>query len=109
MLIRRLAASACALCLAAPAVAVAKDGYVGHARHTVASIPAGDTKYDLPHQPMHNTPVARQAAPQPSSSSGDANGWQLAALAEAALLATVAVGATVAASGRRDSAPHVGA
>jgi hypothetical protein len=110
MLIRRLAASACTLCLTVPAVAAAKDGYVGHARHTVASIPAGDTKYDLPHQrPMHNTPVARQAAPQPSSSSGDANGWQLAALAEAALLATVAVGATVAASGRRDSAPHVGA
>jgi hypothetical protein len=110
MLIRRFAASACALCLAVPAAAAAKDGYVGHPRHTVASIPAGDTKYDLPHQqPTHDTPVARQAALQPGSSSGDASGWQLAALAEAALLATVAVGATAAVSGRRDSAPHVGA
>jgi hypothetical protein len=53
--------------------------------------------------------VARRAGPEPGSSSGDANGWQLAALAEAALLATVAVGATAAVSGRRDSAPHVGA
>jgi hypothetical protein len=109
MLIRRIVASACALCLAVPAVAAAKDGNVGHVRHTVASVPAGDTKYDLPHQqPTHNTPVLRQAAPQPSTSSDDANGWQVAALAEAALLAAVAVGA-VAATGRRGSAPRMGA
>ena len=109
MLIRRIVASACALCLAVPAVAAAKDGYVGHVRHTVASIPAGDTKYDLPSQPpMHNTPVAPRAASQASASSDDANGWQIAAVGEAALLALVAVGA-VAATGRRGSAPRMGA
>jgi hypothetical protein len=110
MLNRRIAAGACALCLAVPAAATAKDGYNGHVRHTVASVPAGDTKYDLPSQPpMHNTPVAPQAASQASaSSSDDANGWQLAALGEAALLAVVAVGA-VAATGRRGSAPRMGA
>jgi hypothetical protein len=108
MLIRRLAASACTLCLTVPAVAAAKDGYVGHVRHTVASIPAGDTKYDLPAQPpMHNTPAAPQAMSQARASSDDENGWQIAALAEAMLRATVAVGAVAAAS-RRDRAPHMG-
>jgi hypothetical protein len=108
MLTRRIAAAACALCLAVPAAAVAKDGYVGHVRHAVASHPAGDTKDDLPgQQPMHDTPAAPQAASQANASSDDDNGWQLAALAETALLATVAVGA-VALAGRRDNAPHVG-
>jgi len=109
MLIRRIVASACALCLAVPAAATAKDGYVGHVRHTVASVPAGDTKYDLPNQPAtHNTAVAPQAASRASASSDDTNNWQIAALAEAALLAAVAVGA-VAATGRRGSAPRMGA
>ena len=108
MFFRRIVAGACALCLALPAVAAAKDGYMGHVRHAVASVPAGDTKYDLPGQPpMHNTAVAPQAAAQTNASSDDASGWQIAALAEAALLATVAVGA-VALAGRRDGAPHMG-
>jgi hypothetical protein len=109
MLIRRLVASACALCLAVPAVAAAKDGYVGHDRHTAAGLPAGDTKYDLPgQQPMHNTPLAPQAMSQARASSDDENGWQVAALAEAMLLATVAVGGAAAVARRRDRAPGMG-
>jgi hypothetical protein len=109
MLIRRIVASACALCLAVPAVAAAKDGYAGHVRHTVASIPAGDTKYDLPAQPpMHNTPLAPQAMSQARASSDGENGWQIAALAEGMLLATVAVGGAAAVARRRDRAPHMG-
>jgi serine/threonine protein kinase HipA of HipAB toxin-antitoxin module len=49
MLIRRIAASACALCLAVPAVATAKDvRYVGHTHHATAVLAVGDTKGDLP-------------------------------------------------------------
>ncbi|MGZ6754880.1 MAG: hypothetical protein ACXVEJ_15600, partial [Nocardioides sp.] len=49
MLIRRIVASACALCLAVPAVATAKDvRYVGHVHHTAALVATGDTKGDLP-------------------------------------------------------------
>ena len=49
MLIRRIVASACALCLAVPAVATAKDvRYVGHVHHTAALVAVGDTKDDLP-------------------------------------------------------------
>jgi hypothetical protein len=64
MLTRRIVAGACALCLAVPAAAGAKDvRYVGHAHHvvlvatgdtksdlprTVAVVPPGDTKSDLP-------------------------------------------------------------
>jgi hypothetical protein len=46
MLIRRIAASACALCLAVPAVAAAKDD-VGHAHQAAAVLAVGDTKGDL--------------------------------------------------------------
>jgi hypothetical protein len=106
---RRIAAGACALCLAVPAAANAKDVYVGHLRHTVARVPTGNAKHALLSQPaMHNTPVAPQGASRASASSDDANGWQIAAVGEAALLALVAVGA-VAATGRRASAPRMGA
>jgi hypothetical protein len=46
MLIRRIAASACALCLAVPAVAAAKDD-VGHAHQAAAVLAVGDTKGEL--------------------------------------------------------------
>jgi hypothetical protein len=47
MLIRRIVATVCALCLAVPAVAGAKDvRYVGHAHHAVL-VATGDTKSDL--------------------------------------------------------------
>jgi hypothetical protein len=112
MLIRRLAAGACALCLAVPAVAAAKDGYVGHVRHAVASHPAGDTKYDLPSSPpMHVTPVTAGAAAQATATSDDdVSGWQLVALGEAALVATLAAGGAVLVGGRRrNGALHPGA
>jgi hypothetical protein len=48
MLTRRIVASVCALCLAVPAAASAKDvRYVGHAHHAVL-VATGDTKSDLP-------------------------------------------------------------
>ena len=48
MLTRRIVASVCALCLAIPAAASAKDvRYVGHAHHAVL-VATGDTKSDLP-------------------------------------------------------------
>jgi hypothetical protein len=48
MLTRRIVASACALCLALPAAAGAKDvRYVGHVHHAAAIVVAGDTKGDL--------------------------------------------------------------
>jgi hypothetical protein len=105
MIIRRITAGACALALALPAVAAAKDGYVGHIRHGQDSAPIGDTKYDLPSSPpMHVTPVAAGAATQATTASGDdTNGWQLVALGEAALVATLAAGGAVLVGGRRRS------
>jgi hypothetical protein len=48
MLTRRIVAGACALCLAVPAAAGAKDvHYVGHA-HPAVVVATGDTKSDLP-------------------------------------------------------------
>jgi hypothetical protein len=130
MLIHRLAASACALCLAVPAVATAKDvRYVGHAHHAtavvavgdtkgdlpgaVSAIPPGDTKDDLPGSvaspATHNSAVAPRVTSQPTASTDDAtNGWRLAALIEAGLLAALAIGATVFMTGRQHRAPHMG-
>ena len=130
MLIRRLAASACALCLAVPAVATAKDvRYVGHAHHATAvlavgdtkgdlsgaasAVPPGDTKDDLPgtvaSPATHNSAVAPRVTSQPTASTDDAtNGWRLAAVIEAGLLAALAIGATVFMTGRRHRAPHMG-
>ena len=130
MLIRRLAASACALCLAVPAVATAKDvRYVGHAHHATAvlavgdtkgdlsgaasAVPPGDTKDDLPgtvaSPATHNSAVAPRVTSQPTASTDDAtNGWRLAALIEAGLLAALAIGAAVFMTGRRHRAPHMG-
>jgi hypothetical protein len=130
MLIRRIAASACALCLAVPAVATAKDvRYVGHAHHAtavlavgdtkgdlrgaVAAVPPGDTKDDLPgavaSPATHNTAVAPRATSQSTASTDDAtNGWRLAAVIEAGVLAALAIGAAVFMTGRRHRAPHMG-
>ena len=130
MLIRRIAASACALCLAVPAVATAKDvRYVGHAHHATAvlavgdtkgdlsgaasAVPPGDTKDDLPgtvaSPATHNTAVAPRVTSQSTASTDDAtNGWRLAAVIEAGLLAALAIGATVFMTGRRHRAPHMG-
>lgn len=109
MISRRILAGACALCLAVPAAATAKDvRFVGHLHHSVPAVATGDTKYDLVSTPpAHNTAVAQSSATQSAGTSDDTNGWQIAALAEAALVATVAVGAA-AVAGRRSSAPHMG-
>ena len=106
MLTRRIAASACALCLAVPAAAAAKDvRYVGHVTTTaVAVVATGDTKNDLPgtayRRPSPATPradlpraiapaprrttrpwrrTAGRAQPAPSRTTAR-DGWQLAAL-----------------------------
>jgi hypothetical protein len=126
MLTRRLVASACALCLAVPAAAGAKDvRYVANAHHAVlvaagdtkgdlpASAPSvapGDTKDDLPSTPAsHNTAVAPRATSPSTASAHDAtNGWRLAAVIEGGLLVAFATGAAVFMSGRRQRAPRVG-
>jgi hypothetical protein len=126
MLTRRIVASVCALCLAVPAAASAKDvRYVGHAHHavlvatgdtksdlpgTVAAIPPGDTKDDLPSTPAsHDTAVAPQAPSQATASTDHAtNGWRLAAVIEGGLLAAFAIGAAVFMTGRQHRAPRMG-
>jgi hypothetical protein len=121
MLTRRLVASACALCLAVPAAAGAKDvRYVGHAHHAVlvatgdtksdlpgATVPPGDTKDDLPSTPAsHNTAIAPRATT--AGTHDAANGWRLAAVIEGGLLAAFATGAAVFMTGRRQRAPRMG-
>jgi hypothetical protein len=128
MLTRRILASVCALCLAVPAVASAKDvRYVGHAHHAVLVatgdtkgdlpgslpvVPPGDTKDDLPGTiapASHNTAVAPRATSQSRASTDDAtNGWRLAAVIEGGLLAAFAIGAAVFMTGRQHRAPHMG-
>jgi hypothetical protein len=132
MLTRRIVASACALCLALPAVASAKDvRYVGHVHHvaaivvtgdtkgdlpgSVAAVPPGDTKGDVPGTvaptpASHNTAVAPRPASQPRASTDDAtNSWRLAAVIEGGLLAALAAGAAVLMTGRRQQrAPRMG-
>jgi hypothetical protein len=146
MLIRRIAASACALCLAVPAVAAAKDvRYVGHAHHAAAVLAVGDTKGDLPgavsavppadtkgdlhgavsalppgdtkgdvpgsgaSPATHNSAVAPRVTSNPTASTDDAtNGWRIAAVIEAGLLAAFAIGAAVFMTGRQHHAPRTG-
>jgi len=114
MLTRRIAASACALCLAVPAAATAKDvRYVGHSHHAVqavAIVATGDTKNDIV------VPAGKSAGAIASltdkqlsaayggrlhaahvtaagSTDDGPDGWQIAAVAEAGLLAAFALGA----------------
>ena len=110
MLTRRIVASICALCLAVPAAAGAKDvRYVGHVHHAVLVAP-GDTKDDLPSTPAaHDTAVAPRAPSQATASTDDAtNGWRLAAVIEGGLLAAFAIGAIVFMTGRQHRAPRMG-
>jgi hypothetical protein len=141
MLTRRIAASACALCLIVPGVAVAKPvdavrptGVSHHHNHSVAAhngTAYGDTKYDLQNTqaltgvtgdtkgdlnvnrgpsvvgdtkndlPRATTPIA-VPAPAAKSAHGDAtNGWRIAAVVEAGLLAAFVLGCAVALSPMR--------
>jgi hypothetical protein len=127
MLTRRIVASACALCLAVPAAATAKDvRYVGHVHHAAAivvtgdtkgdlpgavpAVGAGDTKDDLPSTPAsHNTAVAPRAASESTASTDDTTkSWRLAAVIEGGLLAAFAIGAAVFMTGRQHRSPRMG-
>jgi hypothetical protein len=131
MLTRRIAVSACALALVLPAAAGAQPIHdqSSPAKGTVAY---GDTKYDLQNQQDQNTAkpsyvdrigslTAAQmaaaygttnppaAAKTPAVSADDSNdGWQIAALAEAAFLAALALGAAALVARRQHRAPHMG-
>jgi len=117
MLVRRIAASACALSLVVPAAAVAvpiqdpivpkqQPAFVFHGdtkqdlQQQHVSAPTGDTKTDL-------TPVTPAVQPAPAApksfTSHDSNGWQIAAWAEAGVLAAIALGSAVLISGRTRS------
>jgi hypothetical protein len=136
MFTRRIAASACALCLVVPAAASAMPGgpvFVGHVHHAVPVVATGDTKNDL-HVQTYEQAIAgdtkgrvpRAIAPAPATSNpvsvrpagratpavagdGSTDGWQIAALAEAGLLAVAAlgVGAAMTSRARRDAQPGV--
>ena len=127
MLTRRIVASACALCLAVPAAASAKDvRYVGHVHHAAAivvtgdtkgdlpgavpAVAAGDTKDDLPSTPAtHNTGIAPRATSQSTASTDDAtNGWRLAAVIEGCVLVAYGIGAAVVMTGRQHRSPRMG-
>lgn len=127
MFVRRLAAGACALCLVVPAAASAMPGgpvSTGHVHHATPVVATGDTKNDLQVQtyqqaisgdtkgrlpraiapvPAATKPVsvgpAGRAAPAVAGD-GSTDGWQIAALAEAGLIAVVALAAAGAMTSR---------
>ena len=76
---------------------------------------SGDTKGDLPRAiAPTGTPAATPATPTtpvsaPTASNDDStNGWQIAAIAEAAVLAAFALGAAALVARRQHRAPHMG-
>ena len=76
---------------------------------------SGDTKGDLPRAiAPTGTPAATPATPTtpvsaPTASNDDStNGWQIAAIAEAAFLAAFALGAAALVARRQHRAPHMG-
>jgi hypothetical protein len=103
MLTRRLVACACALALAVPAAAGARAGFdppiktdhvvYGDTKYDLQNTqqlgPQGDTKSDLAPQ----TVPVKHVAPVASPDDEGTNGWQIAAVAEAGLLAALALGA----------------
>jgi hypothetical protein len=125
MLTRRIAASACALCLIVPAAAAAKPvdiqrptGVPHNHNHAVPADSGsayGDTKYDLQNKqdltgvtgdtksdlPRATTPIAAPAPAATTSHDNGTNGWRIAAVAEAGLLAAFVLGCGVALNGLR--------
>jgi hypothetical protein len=121
MLIRRIVACACALALAVPAVASARPGFdpppqqqhvvYGDTKYDLQNqqdlgAPKGDTKYDVVAPTVIRrhvvVPAGKSAgalvavAPQKhevtaGSSDDGVNGWRIAAVAEAGLLAALAI------------------
>ena len=129
MLTRRIVASVCALCLAVPtfaaakpvhhhAVAVVATGDTKNDLHVDANQQAivGDTKSDLPRAITHAPPATKPVTlprggtvNRTVAGDGSTDGWQIAALAEAGLLAVAAlgVGAAMTSRSRRDAQPGV--
>jgi len=129
MLTRRIVASACALCLAIPtfaaakpvhhhAVAVVATGDTKNDLHVDANRQAivGDTKSDLPRAITHAPPATKPVTlprggtvNRTVAGDGSTDGWQIAALAEAGLLAVAAlgVGAAMTSRSRRNAQPGV--
>jgi hypothetical protein len=110
MLIRRIVACVCALSLAVPAVAAAKDvRYAGHIHHAIPAVAVGDTKYDLPGSVAPASHDTAATPGQPAEATGDgSNGWRLAAVLEAGVLAAFAIGAYAFVTNGRHRAPHMG-
>jgi hypothetical protein len=75
---------------------------------------SGDTKGNLPRAiAPSGTPAETPAKPStpvstPTASDDTTNGWQIAALAEAAVLAAFALGAVALVARRQNRAPHMG-
>jgi hypothetical protein len=128
MLTRRIAASACALCLAVPTFAAAKPVH-HHAVPVVATgdtksdlhvdaneqAIVGDTKSDLPRAITHTPPATKPVilprggtVNRAVAGDGSTDGWQLAALLEGGLLATFAIAAGASFAGRQHRAPRMG-
>jgi len=143
MLIRRIAASACALSLVIPGAAFAVPATDPPASGQQPTVAYGDTKYDLQNQSLSGatgdtkgdlkpatpaapsvqtdvdrigslsaeqlaaaygtTKPAAPAAPSFASHDDNTNGWQIAAWAEAGVLAALALGYAVLISGRTRS------
>jgi len=123
---RRIAAGVCALALAVPAAASAMPPH-DPAASQGGTVTYGDTKYDLQNTQGLNAGTAAtqdqrvqagktvaivKRAPSPRaavvSTSTDTNGWRVAAVIEAGLLAAFAVGAAVLLTGRQRRAPGMG-
>jgi hypothetical protein len=116
MLVRRIAASACALSLFVPAAAFAVPAVdPPAAKQQPAVVTYGDTKYDLQNQQDLSAPIGdtkndlkpvvptTPAAPSFASHDDNTNGWQIAAWAEGAVLAAFALGSAVLIGGRTRS------
>ena len=108
---RRIIPGLCVLALAVPATAVAQPAHDPPAAKS-GPVAYGDTKYDLQNQQDLSAPIgdtksdlkpvvpSTPAAPSFAKHDDNTNGWQIAAWAEAAVLAAFALGAAVLISGR---------
>ena len=111
---RRIIPGLCVLALAVPATAVAQPAHDPPAAKA-GPVAYGDTKYDLQNQQDLSAPIGdtksdlkpvvptTPAAPSFAKHDDNSNGWQIAAWAEAAVLAALAVGSVVLISGRTRS------
>ena len=73
-----------------------------------SSATTSDTGARLDHRGLRSTVVVATPAKPAVASNGDTNGWQIAAIAEAGLLAAFAIGGAAVVSARQRRAAHVG-